>query len=572
MAKYVYFFGEGRGDQKALLGGKGAGLSQMTRLGIPVPPGFTITTAACNHYYSSNRKKYPAGLKEQVNAALIRLEQARGRTFGDAKNPLLVSVRSGAKFSMPGMMDTILNLGINDPIAKGLSKATKNERFVYDAYRRFIQMFGNVVLGVEHEAFETVLSAAKKKQRVKLDSQLNAASLQRLVKQYKALIKKETGNPFPDDPRTQLWMAVNAVFESWNNQRAQTYRRLNNIPDNLGTAVNIQSMVFGNFGKTSGTGVGFTRNPSTGENKFYGEYLMNAQGEDVVAGIRTPHPISDLRTDSPKAYRRLLEIRKILEQHYHDMNDIEFTIERGELFMLQTRVGKRTARAAVRMAVEMVGEGLINKKEAVLRVQPAALDQLLHKTVDPRAKATVLAKGLPASPGAAVGQVYFTAAEAKKQAEKKKVILVRTETSPEDIDGMHASQGILTARGGMTSHAAVVARGMGTCCVAGCEAINVDEKKGQFTVKGKTIRAGDWITLNGSSGEVILGQATLMEPKLDKDFETLMGWADTFRRLKVRTNADTPHDAKVARAYGAQGIGLCRTEHMFFNPARIKAV
>ncbi len=582
MKKYVYFFGnakaEGTKDQRVLLGGKGANLAEMTNLGIPVPPGFTISTVACKEFYAQN-SRWPQGLEAEVNENLKKIEQATGKKFGSSDNPLLVSVRSGASVSLPGMMDTILNLGINDEAVKGLIQKSGNERFAYDAYRRFIQMFSNVVLEMEHHDFEHILKAKKAKLKVKDDTQLNAQALKELVKEYKDCVKKKTKKAFPENPMDQLKLACDAVFKSWNNNRAIIYRNLNKIPHDLGTGINVQSMVFGNMGETSGTGVAFTRDPGTGEHKFFGEFLINAQGEDVVAGIRTPNPIAQLKQVMPSAYAELEAIYQRLEKHFRDMQDLEFTIEDRKLFLLQTRNGKRSAAAAVRIACEMVKEGLISKEEALLRVQPEQLDQLLHPTIDTKAKLSILAKGLPASPGAAVGQVVFTAEDAIEAAEEKgeKTILVRMETSPEDVGGMIAAEGILTATGGMTSHAAVVARGMGKCCVAGCGAIHIDEKGKFFTVTdkaGKTVKVkeGDYITLNGSTGEVILGQVQLVTPELGSDFKQFMGWADDVRRLKVRTNADTPEDSKIARNFGAEGIGLCRTEHMFFGDNRLKIV
>ncbi|HOK69912.1 MAG TPA: pyruvate, phosphate dikinase [Bacillota bacterium] len=576
MPKYVYYFGgkqaDGKGDMKNLLGGKGAGLAEMTNLGIPVPPGFTITTEVCTAFYENDRK-WPEGLEEQIRENLKRLEEEMGAKFADPDNPLLLSVRSGARVSMPGMMDTVLNLGLNDATAQGLIKKTGNPRFVYDSYRRFVHMYSDVVLEVPHEAFEEAIAAKKKARGVKLDMDLTADDLKELVEEYKEIARKHTGKDFPEDPWEQLRGSINAVFDSWNNQRAITYRKINGIPGDWGTAVNVQTMVFGNMGETSGTGVAFTRDPATGENVFYGEYLMNAQGEDVVAGIRTPKPISELKKSMPEIYAQLEQIYHTLEKHYKDMQDIEFTIQDGRLFMLQTRNGKRTGTAAVRIAVEMVEEGLIDKKTAVLRVPPAQLDQLLHPMIDAKAKVDVIAKGLPASPGAAVGRVVFTAKAAEEWAARgEKVVLARTETSPEDIGGMHVAVGILTSRGGMTSHAAVVARGMGTCCVAGCGALIINEKEKRITCGDLTISEGDWITLNGSTGEVILGQVPLVEPELTGNFGKLMEWADEFRALKVRTNADTPEDAKQARYFGAEGIGLCRTEHMFFAEDRIRAM
>ncbi len=574
--KYVFFFGkgkaEGRAEQKNLLGGKGANLHEMTRLGIPVPGGFTISTEACV-YYTKNKKQYPAGTWKQVEENLKKVEKAMDAKFGDPGNPLLVSVRSGARVSMPGMMDTVLNLGLNDQTLQGLIARSKNERFAYDSYRRFMQMFGDVVLGIEKQSFERLLEAQKHAKKVKLDTELSAADLKELVGLYKRVVKDKTGKDFPQDPKEQLRLAVNAVFESWDNPRAVTYRRLNNISGDWGTAVNVQSMVFGNMGDNSGTGVAFTRDPGTGERRFFGEYLMNAQGEDVVAGIRTPQPISQLKKSMPRVYAELERIYRRLEKHYREMLDIEFTIQDGKLYMLQCRVGKRTAAAAVKIAVDMVKEQLIDQKLAVLRVDPAQLDQLLHPRVDPAAKMQKIAKGLPASPGAAVGKVVFTAAEAEAEAAKgERVILVRTETSPEDIGGMHAAQGILTARGGMTSHAAVVARGMGKPCVAGSTDITVYEEHGYFFAKDLKIQRGDYITLDGALGDVMLGEVKLIQPELSGDFATLMNWADKYRKIGVRTNADTPKDAQVTRKFGAGGIGLCRTEHMFFEGDRIDAV
>ena len=576
MKKYVYFFGggkaEGKQDMKNLLGGKGANLAEMANLGIPVPPGFTISTEACIEYYD-NGEKWPANLNDQIQENLKKLEKVTGKKFGDASDPLLVSVRSGARISMPGMMDTVLNLGLNDDAVKGLIEKSSNRRFAFDAYRRFLQMFGDVVLGVEHHEFEKALTAKKKEKKAKLDTDLTDKGLEELVEEYKAVIKKAKGFEFPKDPVEQLRMAVDAVFNSWNNKRAITYRNINGIPHDYGTAVNIQTMVFGNMGEGSGTGVAFTRDPATGENKFYGEYLMNAQGEDVVAGIRTPQTISHLQKEMPKIYEQLVGIYQRLEKHYKDMQDIEFTIEKNILYMLQTRTGKRTAASAVKVAVDMLNEGLIDKETAVLRVAPEQLDQLLHPMIDPSAKYEVIAKGLPASPGAAVGKVVFNSEKAAQMGEAgEKVVLVRLETSPEDIGGMAAAQGILTARGGTTSHAAVVGRGMGKCCVVGCGDITVHEEEGNLTSKGKTIKEGDVVTLNGSTGEVILGKVPLIEPQLSGDFGQIMEWADNLRQLGVRANADTPHDAKVARDFGAEGIGLCRTEHMFFGEDRLPIV
>jgi len=574
--KFVYFFGggraEGRGDMKELLGGKGAGLAEMTNLKIPVPPGFTITAQACVEYFKRG-KIFPPGMWEEVIVHLARAEKLMGRKFGAAENPLLVSVRSGARASMPGMMDTVLNVGLSDRSVEGLIRKTGNPRFGYDAYRRFVSMFGNIVMDVKRERFENLLDQKKKQSGARQDTDLPAEALQELVGKFKQIIFEDVGRLFPEDPMEQLRMAVNAVFNSWYGQRAATYRRLNQIPDDWGTAVNIVSMVFGNLGDTSGTGVAFTRDPSTGERRFFGECLLNAQGEDVVAGIRTPLPIESLKKNIPGAYRDLMKIYHKLERHYRDMLDIEFTIESGKLYMLQTRIGKRTAGAAIRIAVEMVREKLITKREGLLRIDPAQLDQLLHPMIDPDAKFQVITRGLPASPGAAIGKVVFSADEAERMAERgEKVILVRAETSPEDIGGMHAAQGVLTARGGMTSHAAVVARGMGKCCVAGAGEIQIDEEKRLFTAGSFKVKGGEYITLNGSTGEVILGSVELIEPKLSKEFKILMGWADDIRRLKVRANADTPHDSRVAREFGSEGIGLCRTEHMFFENGRIAAV
>ncbi len=571
--KYVYFFGagkaDGKGHMKDLLGGKGAGLAEMTNAGVPVPPGFTITTDVCRYYYA-NKKKLPKELAAQQKLALDKLQGTLKKKFGDAANPLLVSVRSGAKFSMPGMMDTILNLGINDVVVEGLAKLTNNPRFAWDAYRRFIAMYGNVVGSIEKNEFEHILEAQKHKRNVKLDTELNVGDLQEIVGQFKKLFAAKTGAEFPQDPLKQLEGARNAVFESWMNPRAIYYRKQNKISDDLGTAVNVQSMVFGNMGDDSGTGVGFTRNPSTGEKMFYGEYLTNAQGEDVVAGIRTPKPIVELEKDMPAVYKQLREITSRLEKHYRDIQDFEFTIEKGKLFMLQTRNGKRTAPAAIRIAVEMVKEKLITQDEAIMRVEPEQLDQLLHKVIDPKAALKVIAKGLPASPGAATGQAVFDADTAAERGQKgDKVILIRQETNPDDIHGMDAAQGILTARGGMTSHAAVVARGMGKSCVAGCEEIRVSEAEKSFRVNGTIVKENEWITIDGSTGRVIMGQAPLIEPTISGEFGVFMGWADKMRKLKVRANADIPRDAIVAREFGAEGIGLCRTEHMFFAEDRL---
>jgi pyruvate, orthophosphate dikinase len=574
--KYVYFFGggkaDGRGDMKDLLGGKGAGLAEMTNLKIPVPAGFTITTEACNEFFNAG-KKYPKGMWEQVLDNLKKVEKSMGMKLGDPVNPLLLSVRSGAKFSMPGMMDTVLNLGLNETTMSALMKKTGNERFVHDAYRRLITMFGSIVMGIDRQRFEKAIEEMKQKRSVRLDTDLTSEDLKELVEEFRIIYRKATGEGFPDDPLEQLKKAVNAVFGSWFGERAVKYRKMNDIPDNLGTACNVQAMVFGNLGENSGTGVGFTRDPSTGRNKFFAECLINAQGEDVVAGIRTPLKIEELRKRLPKAYRELNTIYRRLEKHYKDMLDIEFTVQDGKLYMLQTRVGKRTAAAALKIAIDMVKEKLIDKKTAILRIDPQQLDQLLHPMIDPGASIKVIATGLPASPGAAVGKVVFTAEDAERAADLgEKVILVRAETSPEDIGGMNAAQGILTARGGMTSHAAVVARGMGKCCVAGCGAINISEVQKYFTVNDHMIREGEYITLNGTTGEVIMGQAPLMTPELTGDFGTFMKWVDEFRKLGVRANSDTSADSKVARKFGAEGIGLCRTEHMFFAPERISAV
>ena len=574
--KYVYFFGNGKADgtgtMKDLLGGKGAGLANMTRLKIPVPAGFTITTEACNSYFE-NRKKYPVGMWEQVVANLKKVEDAMGMKFGGAKNPLFVSVRSGSKFSMPGMMDTVLNIGMNATTMKALAEKSGNERFVLDTYRRLITMFGSTVMGIERTHFEKALEALKENRGAKLDTELLTGDLRELVQIFKGIYRRETGKEFPDDPLQQLKLAINAVFGSWFSDRAVTYRKLNRIPHDLGTACNVQAMVFGNMGESSGTGVGFTRNPSTGEKRFFAEYLSNAQGEDVVAGIRTPLHIDELKRQLPAVYKELEGIYGKLESHYKDMLDIEFTVQDGKLYMLQTRVGKRTAAAALRIAIEMVKEKLIDRNTAVMRIDPEQLEKLMHPSFDPKAPVKVIAKGLPASPGAAVGKVVFTAEDAENAArDNEKVVLVRTETSPEDIGGMHAAQGILTARGGMTSHAAVVARGMGKCCVAGCTAVHIEEETKVMTIGEHKFREGDFITLNGSTGEVILGEVPLVPPDLSGDFNTIMKWADEIRELGVRANADTPEDARMALKFGAEGIGLVRTEHMFFEGDRVKAV
>jgi pyruvate,orthophosphate dikinase len=573
--KFVYFFGkeetEGKNSMKDLLGGKGANLAEMANLGIPVPPGFTITTEVCVLYLENG--SYPDGILEQIDAAIEKLEKVNGKKFGDLKDPLLLSVRSGARVSMPGMMDTVLNLGLNDVSVAGLAKKTGNERFAYDSYRRFLMMFGDVVLDIKHEYFESAIEAKKNELGVKQDTQLNAGALKQLADTFKEIIKKKTGSEFPQDPRKQLQMSIEAVFNSWNNQRAIRYRKLNNIPMDWGTAVNVQTMVYGNMGETSGTGVAFTRDPATGKKEFFGEYLMNAQGEDVVAGIRTPLTITTLAQKMPGAYAQLVDICQKLEKHFRDMQDIEFTIQEGKLYMLQTRNGKRTAAAALNIAVDMVSEGLIDKKTALMRVRPEQIDQLLHPMIDSSAKYEVIATGLPASPGAAVGKVVFTAEHAEEMAAlNKKVILVRAETSPEDIGGMDAAQGILTVRGGMTSHAAVVARGMGKPCVAGCGAISIDIHEKVFTVNDLRIKEGDYISIDGAAGSVILGKVSLVTPGVSEELKTLLSWADEVRKMSVRTNADTPHDAAVARDFGAEGIGLCRTEHMFFGDDRIPVV
>ncbi len=574
--KYIYFFGNGKADgtgaMKGLLGGKGAGLAEMTNAGIPVPPGFTITTEVCNVFYELGQR-VPDGLDADMREFMKKVEETVGSyLFGDTNKPLLVSVRSGAKVSMPGMMDTVLNLGLNDQTIQGLIRLSGNERFSWDAYRRFIQMFGNVVMNIDKEEFEDLIHEAKKKKKVRQDLELSCEDLKTLVEKFKAKVKQLTKREFPQDVWEQLQMSRDAVFNSWNNPRAITYRKLNDIPSELGTAVTVQAMVFGNMGDTSATGVGFTRDPSTGVKEFYGEYLTNAQGEDVVAGIRTPHPIKDLKKEMPEVYGQLRDITTRLEKHYREIQDFEFTVQEGKLFMLQTRTGKRTAHAAVKIAVDMVAEGLISKEEAVLRVEPASLDQLLHPVIDPKAKIEVIARGLPASPGAASGKVVFSADDAVKQAKKGKVILVRPETTPDDIHGMDAAKGILTARGGMTSHAAVVARGMGKPCVAGCESITVDVKAQKFTVGKVTVKAGDHITIDGGTGRVILGMVQTKDPEVSGDFGTLMQWADEARTMGVRANADIPRDALMARKFGAEGIGLCRTEHMFFAEERLPIV
>jgi pyruvate,orthophosphate dikinase len=595
--KYVYFFSkdfsEGKKELKALLGGKGANLAEMCSLGLPIPPGFTITTEVCDLYYKNNRN-YPEGLKKQVDENLARLENLMGKKLGDKDNPLLVSVRSGAAVSMPGMMDTVLNLGMTDKTVQRLAILSVNERFAFDSYRRFIQMFGNVVLEIDHEKFEKILETQKHKKGIRSDVDLEVDDLKEIVKKYKELVKGETGEEFPQDPQKQLWKSIDAVFNSWNNPRAVKYRALNNISGLLGTAINVQAMVFGNMGQNSATGVAFTRDPSTGEKDFYGEFLVNAQGEDVVAGIRTPQEITlkkskewaaandipekergtkypALEEIMPQTYEQMVEIYRKLERHYRDMQDMEFTIQEGKLFFLQTRNGKRTGFAALKIAVDMMHEGLINKREAVKRVSPEQLDQLLHPNIDPLLKYSAIGRGLPASPGAAVGKIVFTAERAEEMAQKgEKVVLVRKETSPEDIGGMNAAQGILTATGGMTSHAAVVARGMGKCCVAGCHDL-VIKSGNTCEISGRTFKEGDYITLNGSTGEVIEGQLELIIPDISGEFGEFMSWVDEERDIGVRTNADTPRDARIARDFGAEGIGLCRTEHMFFEGDRIDA-
>jgi pyruvate,orthophosphate dikinase len=586
--KWVYTFGDGRAEGKSsmrgLLGGKGAGLAEMANLGLPVPPGFTITTDVCTYYYAHARR-YPKDLAAQVEKALAQVGRIAGKRFGDKANPLLVSVRSGARASMPGMMDTVLNLGLNDETVEALAKKSGDARFAYDSYRRFITMYSDVVLGVGHEHFEELLDQHKERQGYHLDTDLSADDWATLAERYKTRVMEERGEPFPQDPHEQLWGAIGAVFGSWMNQRAITYRKLHGIPESWGTAVNVQAMVFGNMGDTSATGVAFTRNPSTGEKKLYGEFLINAQGEDVVAGIRTPQEISEaarqeagsdkpsMEKTLPKAYAELRRIYNTLERHYRDMQDLEFTVEQGKLWMLQTRNGKRTAKAALRIAVELANEKLISKEEAVLRVEPLTLDQLLHPTIDPRAQRNVIATGLPASPGAACGEIIFSADEAAQlKTDGRKVILVRVETSPEDIHGMHAAEGILTTRGGMTSHAAVVARGMGKPCVSGAGSIRVDYNAKTMTAGGQLFRQGDQITVDGSTGQVLAGKVDMIEPQLSGEFATLIGWADKVRKLGVRANADTPADAKAAVRFGAEGIGLCRTEHMFFEEGRIRAV
>lgn len=572
--KWTYLFEEGNATQKKLLGGKGANLSEMTNIGLPVPPGFTVSTEACTEFYNQNESLTPE-IINQIKEGLVATEKQTGKIFGNLKNPLLVSVRSGASISMPGMMDTILNLGLNDNTVIGVSKKTGNERFAYDSYRRFIQMFSDVVLSIPKYLFEHVLEDIKESKNYKQDTDLTSDDLKEIVIKFKDIYKNETKKDFPQNPETQLLMAIEAVFKSWNNSRAKAYRNFNNISHKIGTAVNIQSMVFGNMGNDSGTGVAFTRNPSTGEKKLFGEFLINAQGEDVVAGIRTPNKIEELKEIMPNIYSKFVDIASKLENHYRDIQDIEFTIEQGKLYFLQTRTGKRTTKAALKIAVDMVNENLISKQEAIMRINPKSLDQLLHPTFDPetKKKACPIAKGLPASPGAATGKVYFTAEEAVSAFEKgEDVILVRKETSPEDIEGMNAAKGILTARGGMTSHAAVVARGMGKCCIAGCDEIRVDESLKIFTVKNERINEGDYISLDGSTGNIYKGSIKTIDPNLSGNFGTIMEWADENRRLNIRTNADNPKDAAEAIKFGAEGIGLCRTEHMFFEENRIPVV
>ncbi len=588
MTQWVYGFGGGSADgdasMKNLLGGKGANLAEMSSLGLPVPPGFTITTEACVHYYSSGQT-WPDALAAQVAAGLAKVEAVVGKTFGDPKNPLLVSVRSGARASMPGMMDTVLNLGLNDETVEGLAALSGDRRFAFDSYRRFITMYSSVVLGLSHDDFEGVLDDHKDRLGITIDTDLTAGDWEKVVADYKAVVEDRLGQPFPQDPNDQLWGAVSAVFASWMNDRAKFYRRMHDIPESWGTAVNVQSMVFGNMGDTSATGVAFTRNPSTGEARLYGEFLINAQGEDVVAGIRTPQSLTKIGREEmgetapsmeeamPVVFAEFVEVVGRLESHYRDMQDIEFTVEQGRLWMLQTRNGKRTAKSALKIAVDLAAEGVISQEEAISRVEPSALDQLLHPTLDPNAVRTVVAAGLPASPGAATGRIVFDADEAERLSQLgDAVILVREETSPEDIHGMHAARGILTARGGMTSHAAVVARGMGRPCVCGINELSIDDKAGTFTARGRTFKAGEIITIDGSKGEVLDGAVAMIEPELTGDFQTLMAWADKVRRLKVRANAETPLDARTARGFGAEGIGLCRTEHMFFDDARIAAV
>ncbi|MEW4461044.1 pyruvate, phosphate dikinase [Roseibium algicola] len=588
MTKWVYSFGngaaEGAANMRNLLGGKGANLAEMSSLGLPVPPGFTITTEVCTWYYE-HEKSYPDALTAQVAEALEKVGDATNRKFGDPERPLLVSVRSGARVSMPGMMDTVLNLGLNDQTVEAIAQEAGDRRFAYDSYRRFIQMYSDVVLGLDHHEFEEILEEYKERNELTLDTEIDADAWLGIIEKFKALVEEELEKPFPQDPQEQLWGAIGAVFSSWMVPRAVTYRRLHDLPSSWGTAVNVQAMVFGNMGESSATGVAFTRNPSTGENALYGEFLVNAQGEDVVAGIRTPQDITEkarigagssspsLEALMPEAFAEFQTYCAKLEAHYRDMQDLEFTIEKGKLWMLQTRSGKRTAKAALKIAVDMVAEGLLGEEEAIGRVEPAALDQLLHPTIDPKAKRDVITTGLPASPGAASGAIVFSSDEAEKaKAEGRKVILVRVETSPEDIHGMHAAEGILTSRGGMTSHAAVVARGMGKPCVAGAGMLRIDYRNGVINAAGRQLKEGDIITIDGATGQVLVGEVEMLQPTLSGDFGTLMGWADKVRRMRVRTNAETPQDAKVAREFGAEGIGLCRTEHMFFEGERIIAV
>ncbi|WP_139412935.1 pyruvate, phosphate dikinase [Bartonella mastomydis] len=588
MKKWVYSFGdgsaEGSASERNLLGGKGANLAEMSNLGLPVPPGFTLTTEVCNFYYAHD-KSYPEELQESVKKALRRVAEQTGREFGNEQRPLLLSVRSGARASMPGMMDTVLNLGMNDETVKAIALQANNERFAYDSYRRFIQMYSNVVLGVDHSYFEEILDEAKAHNGYTVDTELTADDWKNVIISYKAYVEEKLGTPFPQDPEEQLWGAIGAVFSSWMTARAVTYRRLHGIPESWGTAVNVQAMVFGNMGEDSATGVAFTRNPSTGQKELYGEFLVNAQGEDVVAGIRTPQNITEnarivagsnnpsLEKIMPEAFLKLCQIAQKLEQHYRDMQDLEFTIEKGKLWMLQTRSGKRTARAALKMAIEMVEEGLISRKEAVMRIDAKSLDQLLHPTLDPKAERFVIGRGLPASPGAATGEIVFTSEEAETaSAEGRKVILVRVETSPEDIHGMHAAEGILTTRGGMTSHAAVVARGMGKPCISGAGSVRIDYNTNTLLASGESFKKGDIITIDGGSGEIFKGKVAMLQPELCGDFAKLMEWADGMRRLRVRANAETPSDARMGRSFGAEGIGLCRTEHMFFSGERIVAM
>ncbi|MCK7612707.1 pyruvate, phosphate dikinase [Roseibium sediminicola] len=588
MTKWVYNFGngaaEGAADMRNLLGGKGANLAEMSSLGLPVPPGFTITTEVCTWYYD-NGKSYPDTLAAQVGAAMEQVGVATNRLFGDAERPLLVSVRSGARVSMPGMMDTVLNLGLNDQTVEAIAREAGDRRFAYDSYRRFIQMYSDVVLGLDHHEFEEIIEEYKERNELTLDTDIDADAWLGIIEKFKALVEEELEKPFPQDPQEQLWGAIGAVFSSWMVPRAVTYRRLHDLPASWGTAVNVQAMVFGNMGESSATGVAFTRNPSTGEKALYGEFLVNAQGEDVVAGIRTPQDITEkarieagssspsLEALMPEAFAEFQSYCDRLEAHYKDMQDLEFTIEKGKLWMLQTRAGKRTAKAALKIAVDMVAEGVLSEEEAIFRVEPAALDQLLHPTIDPKAERDVVTTGLPASPGAASGAIVFSSDEAEKaKAEGRKVILVRVETSPEDIHGMHAAEGILTSRGGMTSHAAVVARGMGKPCVAGAGMLRIDYRNGVINAAGRQLKGGDTITIDGATGQVLMGEVEMLQPTLSGDFGTLMGWADRGRRMRVRTNAETPQDAKVAREFGAEGIGLCRTEHMFFEGERIIAV